>query len=148
MADCAIFILCNGNEALMENRPDLGPGCDPYWVYPGGKVNPGETPEQAMFRECFEEAGVRALSCVKLTDDELWSSPNQHSNPDDPRGWRVFAYVVEEWDGCVPVRSHDKRHAAYAWIDPAEISHEDDGYTCVGALACRLYEDHKYVGES
>ncbi|MBC6467086.1 (deoxy)nucleoside triphosphate pyrophosphohydrolase [Actinomadura alba] len=34
------------------------------WEFPGGKVDPGESDEDALIRECVEELGVK----VKLTD--------------------------------------------------------------------------------
>lgn len=34
-------------------------GYKPYWTFPGGIVEPSETPKQAAIRETFEEIGVR-----------------------------------------------------------------------------------------
>jgi 8-oxo-dGTP diphosphatase len=44
-------------KVLITRRPDdkRHPG---YWEFPGGKVNPGESPEDALCREMIEELGV------------------------------------------------------------------------------------------
>jgi len=36
------------------------------WEIPGGRVDEGETPEQAVVRECIEETGVRCEGLEKL----------------------------------------------------------------------------------
>jgi ADP-ribose pyrophosphatase YjhB (NUDIX family) len=45
------------NEVLLILRRDV-----PVWVLPGGGINAGESPEEAVIREIFEETGV----CVKV----------------------------------------------------------------------------------
>jgi 8-oxo-dGTP diphosphatase len=39
------------------------------WEFPGGKVDPGESDEDALVRECFEELGVRVVLGERIGGD-------------------------------------------------------------------------------
>ena len=49
---------------LIRERP-AGTVYAGYWEFPGGKVEPGETPEQTTVRECREETGL-AVAVARL----------------------------------------------------------------------------------
>ena len=51
-------------RVLIAQRPE-GKTLAGLWEFPGGKVDPGETPEQALVRELKEELGIEtATSCL------------------------------------------------------------------------------------
>ena len=50
--------LARDGRLLLTRRPDGDP-LEGFWELPGGKVEPGETPEAALDREWREELGVR-----------------------------------------------------------------------------------------
>ena len=53
------IIIVNGKVLLVQQRKPSAYG---LWSYPGGHVEAGETPEQAVYREVREELGVRLVN--------------------------------------------------------------------------------------
>ena len=82
------------------------------WEFVGGKVEPGETKEQALVRECREE-----LAVTVAVQDEFMSLV--HEYPDITIHLTVFnAYIAE---GVPQLLEHND----IRWIPPKEIKNYD-----------------------
>lgn len=54
-------------ERFLACRKKPGKPLEGHWEFPGGKIEPGETPEQALAREIHEELGLKAEVGPKVT---------------------------------------------------------------------------------
>ena len=57
----AVALVDPDGRVLIAQRPE-GKTMAGLWEFPGGKVEPGETPEQALIRELQEELGINTWS--------------------------------------------------------------------------------------
>ena len=57
MIDVVAAIIGKNNKLLICQRAK-GKHCELLWEFPGGKIESGETPEEALVRECKEELDV------------------------------------------------------------------------------------------
>lgn len=62
MADRSCAAVLKGSRLLMVRQTYRG---ETFWTFPGGTVEPGETPEEAAVREVKEETGL-AIRVVRL----------------------------------------------------------------------------------
>ncbi len=53
----AVALVDGEGRVLLAQRPE-GKSMAGLWEFPGGKVEPGETPEAALIRELHEELGI------------------------------------------------------------------------------------------
>lgn len=96
-----------GGQLLVAQRA-APPELAGYWEFPGGKVERGETPEEAVRRECREELGV------DITTGDVLA-------PDVPilngSAWlRVFVARIS--GGTLTPREH----SALAWLDDSAVA--------------------------
>lgn len=60
----AVALIDPDGRVLLAQRPQ-GKSMAGLWEFPGGKVEPGETPEAALIRELHEELGIDTwASCL------------------------------------------------------------------------------------
>jgi len=60
----AVALIDADGRVLLAQRPE-GKSLAGLWEFPGGKVDPGETPEAALIRELREELGIETkASCL------------------------------------------------------------------------------------
>jgi 8-oxo-dGTP diphosphatase len=60
----AVALIDREGRVLLAQRPE-GKSMAGLWEFPGGKVEPGETPEAALIRELHEELGIDTFaSCL------------------------------------------------------------------------------------
>lgn len=101
-----VVILKDGNVLILK-RSSTDAWMPGYYGLPGGKLNPGENPEQAASRECKEEAGLTiSPSDLKLLTKV--SNDKKHA-----------FYCTTEFTGEPKL---DFEHDDFQWVNPKNLS--------------------------
>lgn len=79
-----------------------------YWEFPGGKVEPGETPEAALEREIREELATEIRAERYVTTIE-WDYPGFHLS--------MRCYLCSILSGNLTLLEHE----AAAWLDKEQL---------------------------
>ena len=105
----AVALIDPDGRVLLAQRPP-GKSMAGLWEFPGGKVDPGESPESALIRELQEELGIDTFaSCLApLT----FAS---HRYPDFHLLMPLFA--CRKWQGIATGREGQ----ALAWVRPQDM---------------------------
>lgn len=100
----AAVVLRGDGKVLLAQRPAGKPYAG-YWEFPGGKLEPGETPAHALSRELREELGIGVVRAAPWLVQEF-VYPHAHV---ELNFFRVFAFEGEP-------HGHDGQ--AFAWQTP------------------------------
>ena len=106
----AAALVDDGGRVLVTQRP-AGKSLAGLWEFPGGKVEPGERPEDALVRELAEELGV-VVAVVDLAPLTFAS----HAYPD--AHLLMPLYVCRRWEGTA--RSCEGQ--PLRWLPPRDLS--------------------------
>ncbi len=98
------------NRVLIAKRPE-GRHMSGLWEFPGGKIEPGERPEDALIRELAEELGIDVTeSCL--------APMTFASHAYDDFHLLMPLYVCRQWDGEVEAREGQE----LVWVRPNRLS--------------------------
>ncbi|WP_088185416.1 (deoxy)nucleoside triphosphate pyrophosphohydrolase [Sphingobium sp. Z007] len=105
----AVALIDADGRVLLQQRPP-GKSMAGLWEFPGGKVEPGETPEAALVRELEEELGIEThRSCLAPATFASEALGEKHL--------LMLLYVCRKWKGMP-----EARHAtALKWLKPAQM---------------------------
>lgn len=106
----AAALIDTDGRVLIAQRPE-GKALAGLWEFPGGKIEPGERPEQALIRELREELGIE-VSAACLAPFVFTS----HAY--DSFHLLMPLYLLRRWSGTVQRREH----AALKWVRPNQLS--------------------------
>ncbi|WP_017603548.1 (deoxy)nucleoside triphosphate pyrophosphohydrolase [Nocardiopsis alkaliphila] len=81
------------------------------WEFPGGKIDPGESPAQALVRECREELGITIRAGAPVGDD-VPLAPFTGGTSVRPAVLRLLRAEL------LAGEPRPLEHLALAWVDP------------------------------
>jgi 8-oxo-dGTP diphosphatase len=118
----------NGKVLIARRKP--GKHMGGKWEFPGGKIEPGETPEESLARELEEELAVRArvgeLLCRSFYEG-------------DGISLELLVYRVSIVDGTPTLLEHQE----IRWVLPADLLSYDLADSDRNVVEClRLGETH------
>jgi mutator protein MutT len=113
MKVCTLIFLRREDEILLAmKKRGFGKG---RWNGPGGKVEPGETLEQALVRETQEEISVTPLVYDKVAIHDF------HINYNGEPGVQMHAYFCTKWQG----EPQESEEMAPQWFKLSEIPYDE-----------------------
>ncbi len=128
-----IVLIQNKKVALIERHRA---GLD-YFVFPGGGVDEGETPEQAAIREAMEELGVEVAIQQKVAEVKVGLKSRHIYFLVEQTGGEFGAGVGEEYTESDPYSPEEGIYIPI-WMPVEELAHYQNIYpTDIAKLVVR-----------
>ena len=105
----AVVLVDPDGRVLLAQRPE-GKSMAGLWEFPGGKVEPGETPEAALIRELQEELGIDTWqSCLAPLSFASHGYDSFHL--------LMPVFICRKWKGAPQSREGQ----TLKWVRPPEL---------------------------
>ncbi|MFD6319609.1 (deoxy)nucleoside triphosphate pyrophosphohydrolase [Methylorubrum populi] len=105
----AAALVDSDGRVLMAQRPE-GKALAGLWEFPGGKVEPGERPEETLIRELAEELGITVKEpCLAPLTFASHAYPDFHL--------LMPLYICRRWEGIPQSREAQ----ALRWVRPGAL---------------------------
>lgn len=105
----AVALVDADGRILLAQRPE-GKSMAGLWEFPGGKIEPGETPEAALIRELHEELGIDTwASCLAPLSFASHAYEDFHL--------LMPLFICRKWEGQVTSREGQ----ALKWVRPVDL---------------------------
>ncbi len=102
----AVALIDADGRVLLAQRP-VGKSMAGLWEFPGGKVEPGESPEAALIRELHEELGIDTQeSCLAPLTFASHAYESFHL--------LMPLFACRRWQG----QPHGRENQALEWVRP------------------------------
>jgi len=105
----AVALIDADDRLLIAQRPE-GKALAGLWEFPGGKIDAGERPEEALIRELREELGITVKeACLAPLTFASYAYPEFHL--------LMPLYVCRRWEGFVQSREGQ----ALKWVRARDL---------------------------
>lgn len=108
----AVAVIINDNDEVLLSRRALHLHQGGKWEFAGGKLEDGETAEQALCRECKEELAIDVTVCKHLKDIDF-------NYPD--KQVKLIVFEVSDYDS-EPVSNEGQE---IKWVSLADLHQYD-----------------------